>query len=230
MLYKITVINMVNILLEGYNISEPWLYDELKNYIKPYMKVAVLALAFRDSKVKSNSDWLGLYGRSAGKYYSGIVGGFTAYGIDEDNITFINYFTDTKDTAAQKIKSADIIYFLGGLPDRMMDRINELNLYDILLNHSGIIMGYSAGALIQLSEYHITPDDDYKEFNYYEGIPYISDFFLEVHFENSREQYFSTKRLQKEKDKPIFATRLGRGAIVVDGDEIKTLGDVKFFG
>ena len=230
MLYKITVINMVNILLEGYNISEPWLYEELKNYIKPYMKVAVLALAFRDNKVKSNSDWLDLYGRSAGKYYSGIVGGFTAYGIDEDNITFINYFTDTKDTAAQKIKSADIVYFLGGLPDRMMDRIKELNLYDTLLNHSGIIMGYSAGALIQLSEYHITPDDDYKAFNYYEGIPYISDFFLEVHFENSREQYFSIKRLQKEKDKPIFATRLGRGAIVVDGDEIKTLGDVKFFG
>ena len=51
------------------------------------------------------------------------------------------YFTDTKETAAQKIKKADIIYFLGGLPDRMMDRIKEFDLYDILMQHDGILMG-----------------------------------------------------------------------------------------
>ena len=103
---------MINILLEGFDIDAPWLYGELKNYIKPNHSVAVVAFSFRDNRVKSLSDWDALYGKANGKYHDGIVGGFTAYGIPADKITFINYFTDTKETAAQKIKEADIIYFL----------------------------------------------------------------------------------------------------------------------
>ena len=117
---------MINILLEGFDIDAPWLYDELKNYIKPDHSVAVVAFSFRDNRVKTSSDWDALYSKENGKFYSGIVGGFMAYGISEDNISFVNYFADTKESAAAKILSSDIVYFLGGLPDRMMDRINEL--------------------------------------------------------------------------------------------------------
>ena len=99
---------MINILLEGFDIDAPWLYDELKNYIKPNLSVAVVAFSFRDNRVKSLSDWNALYAKGCGKYHDGIVGGFTAYGIPEENVSFINYFTDTKETAAQKIKKADI--------------------------------------------------------------------------------------------------------------------------
>lgn len=160
---------MINILLEGFDIDAPWLYDELKNYIKPDCRVAVVAFSFRDNRVKTSSDWDALYSKENGKFCSGIVGGFMAYGISENNISFVNYFADTKESAAAKILSSDIVYFLGGLPDRMMDRINEFDLYNILLNHKGIVMGYSAGAVIQLSEYHLSPDDDYPEFKFYNG-------------------------------------------------------------
>ena len=83
---------MINILLEGFDIDAPWLYGELKNYIKPNHSVAVVAFSFRDNRVKSLSDWDALYGKVNGKYHDGIVGGFTAYGIPADKITFINYF------------------------------------------------------------------------------------------------------------------------------------------
>ena len=43
---------MVNILLEGYEIQAPWLYDELRKYIKSTHKVAVVAFSFRDSRVE----------------------------------------------------------------------------------------------------------------------------------------------------------------------------------
>ena len=99
---------MINILLEGYNIDAPWLYNELKKYIQPNHSVAVVAFSFRDNRVKSLSDWNALYDKKIGKFYNGIVGGFAAYGILEENIVFINYFTDTKETAAQKIKNADV--------------------------------------------------------------------------------------------------------------------------
>ena len=92
---------MIHILLEEFDIDAPWLYDELRNYIQPNHSVAVVAFSFRDNRVKSLSDWNALYSKEGGKYYDGIVGGFTAYGIPEENINFINYFTDTKGSAAQ---------------------------------------------------------------------------------------------------------------------------------
>lgn len=220
---------MINILLEGFDIAEPWIYDELKNYIKPNHSVAVVAFSFRDNCVKSLSDWDALYGKESGKYHDGIVGGFAAYGIQEDNITFINYFADTKESASQKIKTSDIIYFLGGLPDRMMHRIKEFDLYDVLMQHEGILMGYSAGAVIQLSEYHLSPDDDYPEFKYYEGLPYLNDFYMEVHYKGTKVQDESIQRVLVERGKTVYATVFRSGAILVDNGNIKLLGDVKVF-
>lgn len=218
---------MVNILLEGYDIDAPWLFEELKKHIKPTHKVAVVAFSFRDSRVKSLADWNILYSKENGRFYSGIVGGFTAYGIHEENISFVNYFADTKESAKQKIETADIIYFLGGLPDRMMDRIKEFDLQDILMKHQGIVMGYSAGAVIQLAEYHLSPDDDYPEFGYYEGLPYLKDFYLEVHYEESASQKAAIEKVITERQKTVYATSLLKGAILVDNGNIRLLGDVK---
>lgn len=220
---------MINILLEGYDIDASWIYNELKNYIKPNHSVAVVAFSFRDSQVKTLLDWNALYSKENGRYYGGIVGGITAYGIPEENISFINYFTDTRESAAQKIKTADIIYFLGGLPDRMMDRIREFDLYNVLMAHNGILMGYSAGAVIQLAEYHLSPDEDYPEFKYFEGLPYLNDFYMEVHYEGTEVQDEAIRRVLSERGKTVYATAVRSGAILVDNGNIKLIGDVKIF-
>ena len=67
---------MTHILLEGYNLSEPWLFDTLRAYIKPHHKAAVIPFAFRDSRVRCAEDWDLLYGKENGKYYGGITAGF----------------------------------------------------------------------------------------------------------------------------------------------------------
>lgn len=220
---------MINILLEGYEINAPYLYDGLKNYILPNYSVAVVAFSFRDREVKSSKDWNSLYSKENGIYYNGIVSGFTAYGISENNITFVNYFEDTKESAKQKVEKADILYFTGGRPDRMMDRIKEFDLVDVLKKHNGIIMGYSAGAVIQLSEYHISPDKDYKEFKYYDGLGYLDDFYLEVHYENTKVQNKAIQRVLAERGKTVYATAFMSGAVIVDNGNIKLLGEVKTF-
>lgn len=220
---------MTNILLEGYDIGAPWLYEELKNYIKPNHSVAVVAFSFRDDRVKSLEDWNQLYSKENGKFYSGIVGGFASYGIAEENISFINYFADSKESAAQKMNEADIIYFLGGLPDRMMERIRKFGLHDILMKHNVIVMGYSAGAVIQLAEYHLSPDEDYSEFGYYKGLPYLNDFYLEVHYKGTEAQNKSIQRVISERGKMVYATAFLSGAILVDNGNLKLLGDVKVF-
>ncbi len=221
---------MINILLEEYDIDADWLCGELKKYIKPTYSVAVVAFSFRDNRVRSIADWNLFYSKESGKYYGGIVGGFASYGISERDITFINYFADTKESAARKIEKADIVYFPGGLPDRMMDRIKEFELYDILMKHDGIIMGYSAGAVIQLSEYHLSPDDDYPEFRYYKGLPYLNGFYIEVHYEGTEIQNAAIRRVIAERGKPVYATASRHGAIIIDNGNIKPIGNVKVFG
>ncbi len=218
---------MINILLEGYNINEKWLYKELKKYIKSDYTVAVIAFSFRDSIVKSAQDWDKLYGKEQGKYYDGIVGGIKAYGILEENIKFVNYFTDSKESADDKIINSDIIYFPGGLPDRMMDRIIEFDLYDTLMNYNGIVIGYSAGAVIQLVEYHLTPDDDYSEFAYYKGLPYINDFSVEIHYEDTDLQNQSISKVISERKKTLYAIFHDSGAIIVDNGVTNLIGNVK---
>lgn len=220
---------MVNILLEGYDIDAPWLYDNLKKYIKPDDSVAVAAFSFRDVQVKNLNDWNALYSRENGICYGGITRGFASYGLSEDRISFINYFTDTKESAAKKIKIADIVYFPGGLPDRMMDRIREFELTDALLHHNGVIMGFSAGAVIQLAEYHLSPDDDYAVFQYHEGLPYLNDFYLEVHYEGTLLQNEAIRRVMAERGKTVYATAAQSGAILVDDGKITLLGDVRRF-
>lgn len=88
---------MVNILLEGYDIAAPWLQLTLSHYLKPTHKVAVVAFSFRASRVKCAADWASLYGRCVGRLWVGIVGGFAAYGIAEENV---DYFTDTAEQDA----------------------------------------------------------------------------------------------------------------------------------
>jgi hypothetical protein len=60
-----------------------------------------------------NADWNNLYSESTGTYYVGIVNLFKTLGITEENIKFINYFTDSTLTAKEKINKANILYFLG---------------------------------------------------------------------------------------------------------------------
>lgn len=63
-----------------------------------------------------------------------------------------------------------------------MDRIKKFDLYDIIMEHNEVVMGYSAGALVQLEEYHLSPDEDYPDFKYCKGFPFLSDFYVEFHY------------------------------------------------
>lgn len=226
MINRILVVDMTNILLESYNIDAEWLRNTLEKYLKPQSHVLVVALSFRDKVVKGEADWQSLYGREGGKYYHAVVDPFQAYGIPEKNIAFLNYFADSPASAADKVRRADIIYFLGGLPDRMMDRILEFGIYDDLLRHKGVVMGVSAGAVIQLSEYHLSPDDDYPEFGYYRGIPYLNGFYVEVHYEGNPVQDDAIRRVIRERSKPVYATHDGEGALICDNGSIYTVGTV----
>jgi len=216
---------VINVLLESYDLTAPFLVQELRKHIKPEDRVTIIAFSFLPSQASNLTEWLNLYGAEQGMFYHWLVDPFAEFGIPEEHISFVNYFTDTKESAAEKVKQADIIYFTGGLPDAMMDRLYEFELIDLLENFDGVVLGCSAGAMIQLKEYHITPDWDYPQFGYYRGLPWLRDFYVEVHYDGTPEQKASIARVLKERGKPVYTSGHDKAAIIVDNGKIKLLGE-----
>lgn len=216
---------MVHILLDVPELTAPWLFPALTPHLTP--EKSVLVIAFAHSADLSASEWEEPYAKGSYRYGS-IVEPLKAFGIPESQIDFLHP-QDTPEAAAAKVRDADVLYFQGGMPDRMLERLTKLGVARQLREFEGIVMGYSAGALIQLGEYHLSPDGDYPEFVYRSGIPYLSGFYLEVHYEGTAVQDDAIRRVLQERKKPVFATALAKGALIVENGQLRPLGDVRVF-
>ena len=219
---------MIHILNNIHMYNAEWCFEEFKRIIKPEHRIAIIALAFRETKIPNSEVWDAFYGCPDGMYYQGFVNVFKDFGIAAEQLEVVDYFRDTHKAALEKIRKADILYFLGGLPEVMLSRLEELDLVEAIREHKGIVIGYSAGALIQLSEYHLSPDEDYAEFGYYSGLGYLNGFYVEVHYEGTAIQRESIQRVLKERRKPVYAIG-NAGALIVDETGRKTIGDVTLF-
>ena len=195
---------MVNMLFSLYNFDESWAKEIVSKYISPNDKVLIIPFSFGDD-ISCDKEWQNSYNITNGKYYESVVTPFVNYGVKEENISWINYFKDTEENAKGKIKESNIIFFTGGLPDKMMSRLIKFDLVDDIENFTGVIIGSSAGAMVQIAEYHITPDDDYNAFSYNAGLNIIKNFDIEVHYEGTEMQNKYIKKVLKEKRNKIYA-------------------------
>lgn len=218
---------MINMLFSLYNFHEKWAKDTLSKYINSNDKVLIIPFAFYDV-VRNDEDWQDLHNRINGKDYESIITPFLSYGIKEENIEWINYFKDTKEEAKTKIKNSNIIFFTGGLPDKMFVRLMEFDLISDLESFTGVIIGSSAGAVIQLLEYHLTPDGDYSTFSYYPGLNIIKDFAVEVHYEGTEIQKESIEKVLHEKKDKLYAIT-NSGGLIVHNNKVTILGDTELF-
>ena len=210
-----------------YNFHENWANDVVKKYINATDKVLIIAFSFGD-EICNNKEWQNAYSKSNGKYYESVVMPFINYGVKEENIEWLNYFKDTKEIANVKIKNSNILFFTGGLPDKMMSRLTEFDLISDIEKFTGVIIGSSAGAMIQISEYHIIPDDGYNIFSYNEGLKMINDFDIEVHYEGTEVQNKYIKKVLEEKKDKVYAIT-NSGGIIYDNKNATLLGDTKTF-
>lgn len=219
---------MINILANAYNIDADWCFETLQKYIKSDHKIAIIPFSFREEQINSEETWQEYYNDNSGLYYEGVTGAFERFGISKDHIKWVNYFSTSIEEARKIVLNADILYFTGGLPDKMMDRLREFQLVELIEKHEGIVLGFSAGALIQLENYHLTADKDYPCFVYNKGMKMISDFHIEVHFTKSELQMESIKKVTKETGKPVYAIE-EEGAVIIDKGEVIIVGKVHCF-
>ncbi len=219
---------MINILTNRYMIDSDWCFEDFKRYIKKDNRVAIIPFSFRDELISSKESWSVYYDRDLGLFYNGVVDSFLRYGIHPENVKWINYFEDSVEISKKIVSESDILYFPGGLPDKMLSRLHEFELVDLIENHTGVVLGYSAGAVIQFKRFHLTPDRDYPNFGYHIGMNIIDNFSIEVHYTNTDLQNESIKKVLCDTGKPVYAIE-DDGALIVENGMITTVGKVHFF-
>ena len=213
---------MINILMSRSSaLVEDWSKDELNKILKPNMKVVVLGFSFFGNLTLE--EYFLTYGTGS-EYFTKINDNFSEFNISEVN--WIYYYQTKHDEALDLINNADILYLPGGAPDLMYERIKEKELLEALKTFKGIVIGSSAGAMIQLEKYHISKDNEYFKFSEHKGLGYINEFFIEVHYNRRRKQKSSMRKMRKKYLKPIY-TIPDDGMVIVKDSKIITLNQAK---
>lgn len=213
----------MNILLNINNFSEEYAYDTLKMFIKPWMKVLIIPFSYHECWIDSEEKFDEHYQKGK-EEFEDIAKEFMNYGISRRNIQILHYYRDSNRKCKNKIYHADILFLTGGYPDRFLYRIDQKNIRGAIKRFDGIVMGTSAGAMIQFDEYHVTPEEEGQDYEYHQGLGLLSGFDIEVHYEESFEHLASLVTDLKLHNKPIVALP-NWGGMVVDGNEYILLGD-----
>lgn len=210
-----------NVLLNTYAFHEPWAEQWLKRIIRADMCATVVALSFNAGQTEAQAATQG--------HRRDLLPAFRHYGLKEENVFLIDWFHDSPQSAAEKIRKSDILFFTGGWPEHMEYRLRRWGLSPLIEGFEGIIMGCSAGAMIQFQQYHVTPEEvDYPRFCYYSGLNLLKDFYMEVHYRETPLQQESIDRVRREKHKPVFAV-YNDGGLLIQGDCISMMGRVRLF-
>lgn len=215
---------MTNILLNYYNFDGDWARPYLERYIRPGSKVFILPLAYRPVQAWDSNSWLSVYG-VGGEKYANIVRPFTEYGIDERSLVWCNPY-DTAQDYARVIADSDILFFTGGMPERAVKRLDRLGLTAAVKSFGGVVAGASAGAMLQLDKYHITPDEDYSSYSIDCGLGLVTGLDLEVHFVDTPLQNECTARAARQLRVPVYQMR-HEGGLLVEGGAVTEMGAVR---
>lgn len=216
----------MNILLDRLDLHMPWGFECFKDIIKPYMKVTYMPLAFHEDWVHNAAEWIEWYGRYVGSHYLQFTKPFTSFGISEDRIDYVNYYVDDTAAAIDKINNSDILIFAGGLPEKIIEHLNDMRLMETVYSYKGIIMGWSAGSMIQCEDYYISPDEDNPEYLRHQGLKGIRGFAVEVHYQGTPQQNESIERYIRETGNKVYTTT-DESAVIVEGENVILMGNAK---
>lgn len=110
--------------------------------------------------------------------------------------------------------------------------VQETELLYTIKHYKEIIIGFSAGAELQLKRYFITAKNNYyKYFAFYDGFGILDDpFYMDVHSIKNRRYLDKLQKVANEKRKKVYAI-FNDGAMIYDrmNDKLETFGNVICF-
>ncbi len=217
---------MTNVLLNYYNFDGDWAKEQIAPYITG-KKVLILPLAFRECQAWDFDSWQSIYGKN-GEKYQNILRPFLSFGLMENDVKWLNCFDSTQNYL-QLISQAEVLFFTGGMPEKAIAWMDKLGITQAVKNFQGTVMGASAGAMLQLEKYHVTPDDDYPNYGLWKGLGLVKGINLEVHFLNTPLQQECTKRAIADLGLPVYQM-WHEGGLIVNGNNVQILGNVQKIG
>ncbi|MBE6140976.1 MAG: hypothetical protein E7172_05570 [Firmicutes bacterium] len=223
---------MYNVLLSEYEKGMQLVDSKLRKIIKGDEKAVIIAwtFPFELEKKSFEEEWFPKNGRRYNKY----VGSLLNLGIKEENIIVLNcYDKENFKNFKQIIDDSDILVITGGNPEMLYSKVTQETeiLYNIK-HYKGIIIGFSAGADLQLKRYFITAKNNYyKYFAFYDGFGVLDDpFYLDVHSINNKRYLDKLQKISNEKKKNVYAI-FDDGAMIYDrvSNNLELFGNVLTF-
>ena len=214
---------MVNVLLNYYNFDGDWARPHLERIFKCKPRVLILPLAYRETQAWDNGSFLSIYGKG-GEKYDNILRPFLCYGYTEQEIAWLNPYDGSNHL--EQIRNADLLFFTGGMPEKAIARMEQLGIASAVKDFDGTVMGASAGAMLQLDTYHITPDEDYDNYSVWHGLGLVKGIDLEVHYLATDLQKQCTVRAVKELGLPVYQM-WHEGGLLIEQGKITLMGNVE---
>ena len=222
---------MYSVLFSRIEIGMNLVNDKLKQIIPQNSKVAIFPWTFpvEINAQKLDNDFF----KKGEKRYNKYINELKKIGINENDITVCNCYSDSKEKLKEIIKISNVILLPGGNPEMLFSKIVHATeiLYDIK-HYKGIIIGESAGTELQLKRYFITAKNNfYKYFSFYDGFGVIDDpFYIDVHTINNSRYLSKLQKVANEKNKNVYAI-YDDGAMIYnrDTEEIELFGNVRTF-
>jgi peptidase E len=151
---------------------------------------------------------------------SALLNNFKKYGISNFEILDEDL---SEDIMVKRIKGSNALFFTGGSPELLLDKLKEKNLINFLLNYPGILIGYSAGTLVFCKECIILPEEGRTKIQILNGVG-LCDFSTYVHYNESHDKYL----LDLSKNREIYAIE-NKSAVVLKDNRLKFIGKVHLF-
>lgn len=179
--------------------------DDLKKCVK-YVNVNKLAIfpwTFADEK---QTDLSSDFFEENGRHYEKYINQMKFLNIERDKIVFINPYKTSKNEIANILNLCDGIFIPGGNPEMFMTIAIRLNVVDLLTNYSGIIIGESAGSVLQFPIYGLPVQNNFYKCNsFYNGFGSIkSNFSIDVHTQDNIEYKENIQLLSNMKNIPLY--------------------------
>ncbi|WP_342559959.1 Type 1 glutamine amidotransferase-like domain-containing protein [Psychrobacillus sp. FSL W7-1457] len=174
-------------------------FEELECKISPNTKVLVVPFATDESRYES---WI-----------ESLQQAFTRI----PNVTLgLLHEKLSKEDMINMIEEYDVLYIIGGQPERLLQVILDKELTAAISSFPGLMIGYSAGALAFCTDCILTKDEDYPDTIILQGLGLV-DFSVEVHYRPESDE----ELLTLSKYRTIYALPDG-SAILYKNDTIHT--------
>lgn len=223
---------MYSVLLSDYEKGIDLVKHKLKKIINKNDKAVIISWTFPTELNYDlfNNEWF----KKGDRRYKKYVGSLINLGLKEENIIVLNCYDKQQIPKFKEIiDSSDILVITGGNPEMLYSKVvQETEILYNIKHYKGTIIGFSAGADLQLKRYFITAKNNYyKYFAFYDGFGVLDDpFYIDVHSINNKMYLDKLQKIANEKNKKVYAI-YNDGAIIYNrkNNILEVFGNVKLF-